>query len=129
MECRVEARRWKFDFWRRAEARFEFSFEVYEDGVCTPISLPWLSVTLMDFDCGSRRSECERVTSSEHLHYEAGSNVDVHIIGPLLRSRTISRMQKGLVLSLEVADPDQIEVTPVSVMIRATDFGTTLNGC
>lgn len=56
--------------------------------VCTPISLPWLSVTLMDFDCGSRRSECERVTSSEHLHYEAGSNVDVHIIGPLLRSRT-----------------------------------------
>jgi len=104
-------------------------FGVYEDGVCTPISLPWLSVTLMDFDCGSRRSECERVTSSEHLHYEAGSNVDVHIIGPLLRSRTISRMQKGLVLSLEVADPDQIEVTPVSVMIRATDFGTTLNGC
>jgi len=35
----------------------------------------------MDFDCGSRRSECERVTSSEHSHYDAGSGVDAHAFG------------------------------------------------
>ena len=52
-----------------------FVWVVYEDGDWTPISLPWLTVTLMDFDCGSRRSECERVTSAEHSHYEAGSEV------------------------------------------------------
>ena len=63
------------------QARLKFVWGVYEDGDWTPISLPWLTITLMDFDCGSRRSECERVTSAEHSHYEAGSEVDVHVQG------------------------------------------------
>jgi len=71
----------RFDFWGSAHARLKFVWGVYEDGDWTPITLPWLTITLMDFDCGSSRSECERVTSAEHSYYEAGDRVDVHVQG------------------------------------------------
>merc|ERR550537_408577 len=54
----------KFNFWGRSEARLKFLLGVYEDGAWTPVELPWLTITLMDFDCGTERNECEKVTSA-----------------------------------------------------------------
>jgi len=67
----------RFDFKGEAFARLRFNFGVYEDGVWTPITLPWMTVTLMDFDCGKKAGACERVTSSDHSRYEAGDSVTV----------------------------------------------------
>ena len=36
-----------------------------------PVSLPWLTVTLMDFDCGKTPGACERVESADHARHEA----------------------------------------------------------
>ena len=70
----------KLIVWGRTKPHLKFSFGVHKVDVWTPISLPRLSATLMGLECGSRRSECERMTSSDHSHHEAGSNVDVQVI-------------------------------------------------
>ena len=67
----VEGRLLRFDFERQAQAGLRFNFGVYEDGVWTPITLPWLTVTLMDFDCGKTSCTCERVESADHARHEA----------------------------------------------------------
>jgi len=77
----VEGRLLRFDFKGRAQARLRFNFGVYEDGVWTPITLPWITVTLMDFDCGKRAGDCERVTSADHSNYQTGENVAVSADG------------------------------------------------
>ena len=55
-----------FDFERQVHAGLRFNFGVYEDGVWTPITLPWLTVTLMDFACGetvrSARESNQQIT-------------------------------------------------------------------
>ena len=74
----VEGRLLRFDFQRRAEARLRFNFGVYEDGVWTPIIMPFLTTTLMDFDCGKRAGACERVKTADHARYETGDHVTVY---------------------------------------------------
>ena len=39
--------------------------------------MPFLTVTLLDFDCGVDRPQCEEVTSTDHSSYEGGENVTV----------------------------------------------------
>ena len=41
------------------------------------IEMPFLTVTLLDFDCGVDRPQCEEVTSTDHSSYEGGENVTV----------------------------------------------------
>mmetsp|Transcript_19268 Transcript_19268/g.51464 ORF Transcript_19268/g.51464 Transcript_19268/m.51464 type:complete len:768 (-) Transcript_19268:30-2333(-) len=67
----------RFDFNGRSSARLRFSFGLYEDGVWTDVAVPWMSITLMDFDCGSKRDQCEQVSSTDHTFYRAGSSVAV----------------------------------------------------
>ena len=50
----------RFDFKGDAVARLHFTFGVHEDGVWTPIKLPWMRVTLTDSDCGTVAGACER---------------------------------------------------------------------
>jgi hypothetical protein len=73
----AEGRLLRFDFQGRGKGTLKFLTGVQENGVWTPISLPWMTITLMDFDCGSNRNKCERVSSADHSHYEAGSQVKV----------------------------------------------------
>jgi len=73
----VDGRLLRFDFKGNAEAHLRFNFGVEEDGVWTPIKLPWMTVTLMDFDCGKRAGACERVVSGDHSKYETGDSVTI----------------------------------------------------
>ena len=77
----AEGRLLRFDFHGRAHARLQFNWGLYEDGVWTPIALPWMAVTLMDFDCGSQRLKCEEVISADHSSYEVGTTVQVSDLG------------------------------------------------
>ena len=47
------------------------------DCTWTPIEMPFLTVTLLDFDCGVGRPQCEEVTSTDHSSYEGGKTVTV----------------------------------------------------
>lgn len=71
----------RFNFLGTAHGRLKFLFGVDQDGDWTPIALPWLTITLMDFDCSNTRDDCEKVTSAEHSYYEAGSYVSVGVDG------------------------------------------------
>ena len=39
--------------------------------------MPFLTVTLLDFDCAVHRPQCAEVTSTDHSSYEGGENVTV----------------------------------------------------
>ena len=47
----------RFDFNERPRANLWFSFGRYQDGEWTDVYIPWATITLMDFDCGSNRNK------------------------------------------------------------------------
>jgi len=67
----------RFDFNAESSAKLRFSFGRDSDGTWTPIEMPFLTVTLLDFDCGVDRTQCEEVTSTDHSSYEGGENVTI----------------------------------------------------
>ena len=67
----------RFDFNAESSAKLRFSFGRDSDGTWTPIEMPFLTVTLLDFDCGVDRPQCEEVTSTDHSSCEGGENVTV----------------------------------------------------
>jgi len=70
----------RFDFNGLSSALLRFHFGLYDDGLWTDITMPWSTVTLMDFDCGtSKNVKCEQVTSVDHSDYSTGSLVEVEI--------------------------------------------------
>jgi hypothetical protein len=71
----------RFDFNGDSRANLRFSFGRYQDGEWTDVYMPWATITLMDFDCGSNRNKCEEVTSRDHSYYDAGNAVKVQITG------------------------------------------------
>jgi len=70
----------RFDFLAEASGTFRFFFGSWEDGIWTSLVMPWTTITLMDIDCG-RRSNCETVTSADHVKYDAGDQVRVSVEG------------------------------------------------
>jgi hypothetical protein len=70
----------RFDFNGESSAQLRFHFGHYDDDVWTDITMPWSTVTLMDFDCGTAKNvRCEQVTSEDHSDYSTGSLVGVEI--------------------------------------------------
>ena len=67
----------RFDFSAESSTKLRFSFDRDSDCSWTLIEMPFLTVTLLDFDCGVDRSQCEEVTSTDHSSYEGGENVTV----------------------------------------------------
>jgi hypothetical protein len=67
----------RFDFNAKSGAKLKFSFGRDSDGLWTPIEMPFLTITLLDFDCGVVRKQCEEVTSADHSSYEGGENVTI----------------------------------------------------
>ena len=54
----------RFDFNAESSAKLRFSFGRDSECTWTPIEMPFLTVTLLDFDCGVDRPQCEAVTST-----------------------------------------------------------------
>jgi len=81
MKPQEEGRLLRFDFEKLSSAYFRFEFGQTVDSVWIPAIFPWVTVTVMDFDCGSNRQNCETVWSSNHSSYEAGENVSVTVNG------------------------------------------------
>lgn len=81
LKSQEEGRLLRFVFEKLSPAYFRFELGQTVDSVWIPAILPWITVTLMDFDCGSNWKNCETVWSSNHSAYEAGENVSVTVDG------------------------------------------------
>ena len=85
----------RFDFKANLHANLRFSFGRYQGGEWTDVHMPWATITLMDFDCGSNRNKCEEVTFRDHSYYYAGGAAKVQVTGDevLFKDTIISNVE------------------------------------
>ena len=85
----------RFDFKANLHSNLSFSFGRYQGGEWTDVHMPWATITLTDFDCGSNRNKCEEATFRDHSCYDAGGAVKVQVTGDevLFKDTIISNVE------------------------------------
>ena len=108
----------RFDPNGKSQAKLGFTFGRHRDGVWADVHMPWATITLMDFDCGSVRNKCEQATPSDHSCHEAVSDdVAVSMNGDelLFKDTMISNAEKN---------PDSVSLNDVqkSISVACTNI-------
>ena len=110
----------RFDFSAESSAKLRFSFGRDSDCSRTLIEMLFLTVTLLDSDCGVDRPQCEEVTSTDHSSFEGGQNVTVTEHDDYVSFEN----KRGLIFNAENNPADVVLTDQHRILRRATQRHT-----